>query len=37
MKELCAELVVPDFSNFKLKPYVGVGAKRHIIDADVKL
>ena len=34
---MCTELVIPDLTNFKLKPYVGPGAKRHMIDAQVKL
>jgi hypothetical protein len=32
---MSTELVVPDLSNTRLKPYVGPGAKRHIIDASV--
>jgi hypothetical protein len=31
--DMCTELVVPDFSNFTLKPYVAVEARRHKIDA----
>jgi len=33
--EKCTELVVPDLTNFKLKPYVGSGAKRGVIDSSV--
>ena len=29
------DLVVPDLKGFKLKPYVGTGAKRNIIDRNV--
>mmetsp|Transcript_24957 Transcript_24957/g.18847 ORF Transcript_24957/g.18847 Transcript_24957/m.18847 type:complete len:105 (+) Transcript_24957:87-401(+) len=29
--DLCTELVVPDFSNFSLKPYVSVQARRNKI------
>ena len=29
------ELVVPDLSNTKLKPYIGPGAKRHVIETNV--
>jgi hypothetical protein len=28
---------MPDLTNFTLKAYVGVGAKRHVIDAEVKV
>ena len=31
----CTELVVPDLTNFALKPYVGPGAKRHVTEAAV--
>ena len=31
------ELIVPDLSNFKLKPYIAYGAKRNIIDPVVIL
>jgi hypothetical protein len=34
---MCTELVVPDLTGFQLKPYIGPGAKRHIIEKDVKL
>lgn len=27
----CTELMVPDLSNFTLKAYVGVGAKRNVL------
>jgi hypothetical protein len=30
-REMCTELVVPDLTGFKLKPYIGVGAKRNQI------
>jgi len=36
-KDKCTELVVPNLTNFKLKAYVGPGAKRHVIDAKVNL
>ena len=36
-KEMCTELVVPDLSTFKLKAYVGPGAKRNIRDAKVEV
>ena len=36
-KEMLTELVVPDLTNFKLKAYVGPGAKRHIIERDPDL
>lgn len=36
LKEMCTELIVPDLSGFALKPYVGVGAKRHVKDIEVK-
>lgn len=36
-KEMCTELVVPDLTNFKLKAYVGVGAKRNLIEQNVEL
>ena len=29
--EMLTELIVPDLTNFKLKPYVGAGAKRNVI------
>jgi hypothetical protein len=35
VKEMCTELVVPDLTNFTLKPYIGPGAKRHIKDETV--
>lgn len=35
VKEMCTELVVPDLTNFKLKPYVGAGAKTHAIEKNV--
>lgn len=36
--EMMTELVIPaDFKNFKLKPYVGPGAKRHVIEKHVNL
>ena len=35
VKEMCTELVVPDLSNFKLKPYIGPGAKKHVIEMNV--
>ncbi len=35
--EMMTELVVPDLTNFKLKAYVGPGAKRHVIEKDVVL
>jgi large subunit ribosomal protein L41 len=35
--EMITELVVPDLTNFKLKAYVGPGAKRHIIEKNVNL
>lgn len=35
--EKCTELVVPDLTNFPLKAYIGVGAKRHITEKEVKL
>ncbi len=31
-KDMLTELVVPDLKDFKLKPYVGAGAKRNVID-----
>jgi hypothetical protein len=37
VKEMMTELVVPDLTDFKLKAYVGPGAKRHIIERDVTL
>ena len=37
IKEMCTELVVPDLTNFKLKPYVGPGAKRNLRDSNVIL
>jgi hypothetical protein len=37
MKEKCAELVVPDLTDFKLKAYVGPGAKRNIREVNVQL
>jgi hypothetical protein len=30
IKDMCTELVVPDLTGFKLKPYVGPGAKRNV-------
>jgi hypothetical protein len=36
-KNLCTELVVPDLTDFKLKPYVAVVAKRNIRDVNVQL
>jgi len=33
--EKCTELVVPNLTDFKLKAYVGSGAKRGVIDAIV--
>ena len=33
---MCTNLIMPDLTNFTLKAYVGVGAKRHVIDAEVK-
>lgn len=35
--EKCTELVVPDLTNFPLKAYIGVGAKRHVVESIVKL
>ena len=35
--EKCTELVVPDLTNFPLKAYIGVGAKRHVVESVVKL
>ena len=35
--EMRTELVMPDLKGFLLKPYVGAGAKKHIIDKEVKL
>jgi hypothetical protein len=32
---MCTELVVPDLTGFKLKPYVGPGAKRNVYWIDV--
>lgn len=37
MEGWATELVVPDLTGFPLKPYIGVGAKRHIIEANVSL
>lgn len=34
--DMCTDLIMPDLTNFTLKAYVGVGAKRHVIDAEVK-
>lgn len=31
-KDMLTELVVPDLKDFKLKPYVGAGAKRNVVD-----
>lgn len=36
-KDRLLELVVPDFSKCKLKPYVAAGAKRHVIQSSVQL
>ncbi len=36
VEEMKTELVMPDLNGFKLKPYVGPGAKRHEIDTVVK-
>ena len=30
-KELLTELMVPDLTDFKLKPYIGPGAKRNVV------
>ena len=35
VKEMCTELVVPDLTNFQLKPYVGPGVKRNIREVSV--
>jgi len=35
--EMITELVVPDLTGFTLKPYVGPGAKRHVIEHNVVL
>lgn len=35
--EMRTQLVMPDLKDFLLKPYVGAGAKKHIIDKEVKL
>ena len=37
IKELCTELIVPDLSDFKLKPYIAPGAKRNIKEIEVQL
>jgi len=37
IRDKVTELVVPDLTNFKLKAYVGFGAKRHVIDTTVNL
>ena len=37
VKELCTELVVPDLTDFPLKAYVGAGAKRNLLEKNVKL
>ncbi|KAJ1419691.1 hypothetical protein B484DRAFT_400110 [Ochromonadaceae sp. CCMP2298] len=34
---MATELIVPDLTGFKLMAYIGVGAKRHVIESDVKL
>jgi hypothetical protein len=35
--DLCTELVVPDLTNFTLKPYIAPGAKRNIRDVSVQI
>ncbi len=35
IREMCTELIVPDLSNFTLKPYIAVGAKRNVRDINV--
>ena len=35
--DMVTELVVPDLEGFKLKAYVGPGAKRHVIDPNPEL
>lgn len=37
VREMCTELVMPDLSDFKLKAYVGPGAKRHMKEATINL
>lgn len=37
IKEMCTELVVPDLKDFKLKPYIGPGAKRNIRETNVTI
>jgi hypothetical protein len=34
---MATELIVPDLKGFTLMAYIGVGAKRHVIESDVKL
>ena len=34
-KEMCTELVVPDLTGFKLKPYIASGVKKNIRDINV--
>ena len=35
--EKCTELVVPDLTTFPLKAYIGIGAKRNIVESVVTL
>lgn len=37
VKDMCTELVMPDLTNFKLKAYVGAGAKRNLHEQHVEL
>lgn len=37
VKDMCTELVMPDLTNFKLKAYVGAGAKRNMHEHHVEL
>jgi hypothetical protein len=37
IKEFCTELVMPDLSDFKLKPYIAPGAKRNLKEIEVEL
>jgi len=34
---MCTELVVPDLTDCKLKPYIASGAKRNVTEAVVNL
>jgi hypothetical protein len=37
VRAMCTELIVPDLTDFPLKPYIGAGAKRNLTDVNVKV